>query len=473
MMKQRIVFLYIALLAFMKVDATVPDFDWMKEVGARSYPLATKVYNVADYGAEGNAITLCTASIQKAIDACAADGGGVVTFPPGIFLTGAVFIKSNVDFNVPRGTTLIGSQRIEDYGKIDTRAAGIEMKWPAALVNVLDQKNAAISGEGIIHGKGKVFWDKYHAMRSKYDPKGLRWVVDYDCERPRGVLISNCTDVTVKDIVIYQPGFWSLHILYSEHVTVDNIIISNNIEGRGPSTDGVDIDSSRMILVQNSNINCNDDNFCLKAGRDADGLRVNRPTEYVVIRNCIAGHGDGLFTCGSETSGGIRNIVAYNMKGMGTKYGLRFKSTIQRGGTIENIYLYNIEMVGVRDPFVVDLNWLPSYNANVLPEGYDYETLPPHWKKLLTAVDPKQGTPKFKNIYFENVTATKAGTCVKAKGMKETTLDHFHFSNVRFQGETAGYISFAKDWHFDGFTVDAKDGGLKLENNKNVKLSKQ
>ncbi|MFR9165451.1 MAG: glycoside hydrolase family 28 protein [Dysgonomonas sp.] len=452
------------------IKAQEPNFEWMKDVGAQSYPQGQKTYNVADYGAVGDAVTMCTEAIQKAIDDCAANGGGRITFDPGIYLTGSLFIKSNTDFEVPRGTTLIGSQNLDDYKKIDTRVAGIEMKWPAALINIIGQKNSAISGSGVIHGKGKVFWDKYFDMRKEYNPKGLRWIVDYDCERPRGILISECSDVTVKDIVLYQPGFWSLHILYSEHVTVDNIIISNNIEGRGPSTDGVDIDSSRKILVQNSNINCNDDNFCLKAGRDADGLRVNRPCEYVVIRNCIAGHGDGLFTCGSETSGGIRNIVAYNMKGIGTKYGLRFKSTAQRGGVIENIYLYNVIMEGVRDPFVVDMNWHPAYSTSKLPEGYSYETLPEHWKKMLTPVDPEKGMPKFRNIHFENVTATDAGVCIKASGVSASTLDGFSFKNVSFTGKNAGKISYAKEWSFNNFSVKASEDKLELENNTGVTI---
>ncbi len=449
----------------------IPDFSWMKDVGAKSFPQSVKVYNVTDYGAQGDALVMCTESIQKAIDDCSASGGGIVTFGPGIYLTGSIFIKQNVNFNIPKGATLIGSQDIADYKKIDTRIAGIEMNWPSALINVIGQKNVAITGDGTINGRGKVFWDKYRAMRNEYDPKGLRWIVDYDCERPRGILISDCENVTVKDIVLYQPGFWSLHILYSQHITVDGIIISNNIEGRGPSTDGIDIDSSSKILVQNSNINCNDDNFCLKSGRDSDGLRVNRPCEYVVIRDCIAGHGDGLFTCGSETSGGIRNIVAYNMKAYGTKYGLRFKSTIQRGGVIENIYLQNIEMVGVRDPFIVDLNWLPTYSNSKLPEGYDPNNIPAHWTKMLAPVDPKIGTPKFKNIYFENITATKAGTCVKVTGIKTGTIDNFYFKNVHFDGAKAGNITFAKDWSFEDFSVKATSGEMVIVKDcKNVKL---
>ena len=191
----------------------------------------------------------------------------------------------------------MGSQDLKDYKYIDTRVAGVEMNWPSALVNILNKENAAITGDGVIHGKGKVFWDKYWTMRKDYEKKGLRWIVDYDCDRPRGILISECKNVTVDGVVLYQPGFWSLHILYSEHVTVNDITISNNIEGHGPSTDGIDIDSSSFVLVQNSSINCNDDNFCLKAGRDSDGLKVNRPCEYIVLRDCYAGVGAGLVTC--------------------------------------------------------------------------------------------------------------------------------------------------------------------------------
>ncbi|KAA6300063.1 MAG: Endo-polygalacturonase [Candidatus Ordinivivax streblomastigis] len=363
---------------------------------------------------------------------------------------------------------LIGSQNLDDYLKIDTRIAGIEMEWPSALINIIDSKNAAISGDGVINGRGKVFWDKFREMNKEYNTKALRWAVDYDCQCPRGILIANCSDVTVKDIILYQPGFWSVHILYSHHVTVDNVIISNNIEGRGPSTDGIDIDSSEKVLVQNSNINCNDDNFCLKAGRDADGLRVNRPCQYVVIRDCIAGHGDGLFTCGSETSGGIKHIVAYNLKGLGTHFGLRFKSTSLRGGIMEDIHFYNIEMTDVKNPLILDLNWFPSYSFPVLPEGYHPDSIPAHWKILLLPVDPEKGLPKFRNIYFENVSATNAEKCVAVYGLANSLIEQFHFKNVRLQGEKAGNINYAENWHFDGFVIDAKNSELEMKNNKNV-----
>lgn len=469
------------LLGFQTIIAQAqsfePDFsacNWLNDVGARTAPYSRGIeYNPIDFGAVGDAVTLCTEAIQATIDKCAENGGGVVRFSTGMYLTGSLFLKSNVILDIPKGVRIIGCQNISDYKEIPTRVAGIEMVWPAALINIVDQQNVAIVGDGVIDGMGKVFWDKYHEMRSKYDPKGLRWVVDYDCKRPRGIIIENSKDVTLKDFVLYRPGFWSVHILYSEYVTVDGLTINNNIEARGPSTDGIDIDSSERILVQNCYINCNDDNFCLKAGRDADGLRVNRPCQYIVIRDCIAGHGDGLFTCGSETSGDIKNILIYNMKGLGTKYGLRFKSTAQRGGTIENIYMYNIQMDGVRDPFVVNLNWHPSYSNSLLPEGYKYDELPDHWKKLLEPVDPKDGLPKFKNIYFENVQAINAKTCIKVSGLEDSTIDNFYFKNVSFTGENAGKISFANDWEFENFEVNGTTNPKIIVDNSHLKLPKQ
>lgn len=457
-------FLWAALLALTLAGCTsvptdgVPDFPWMKEVGAQQFPTSEQTFHVTDYGAVGDAVSLCTDAIQQAIDAAEAAGGGKVTFEPGIYLTGSLFVGNNVNLHIPKGVTLIGSQDLRDYRRIPTRVAGIEMEWPAALVNIIDKRNAAISGQGTIHGRGKVFWDKYWEMRREYNPKGLRWIVDYDCERPRGILISGSRQVTVRDVVLYQPGFWSLHILYSRHVTVDGIIISNNIEGHGPSTDGVDIDSSEYILVQNSSINCNDDNFCLKAGRDADGLRVNRPCQYVVIRDCEAGLGGGLVTCGSETSGGIRHIVAYRMKARGTTCGLRFKSTCQRGGVIEDLHFHDIEMEGVKQPLVVDLNWHPAYSTSRLPEGYDPETIPSHWKTMLLPVTPEQGTPTFRNVHLSRVTATGAATCIRAIGIEQSPITGFTFDRVRLQGRHAGRIEQCQEWQMEGLLIEAEDG---------------
>jgi polygalacturonase len=448
-----VVLLFLAVIAHAQANP-----GWADKVGAKTFPSKKTLFYADAYGATGDAKTINTTAIQKAIDACAAKGGGIVTFKPGRYLTGSLFIKKNVCLNIDEGVELMGSQDLKDYPEIDTRVAGIEMKWPAALLNVIGQTNAAITGKGLVNAQGKPYWDKYWNMRKEYEPKGLRWIVDYDAKRPRTLLVSNSTDVTIKGITLQQAGFWTVQLLYSKQVTVDGITIRNNVDGHGPSTDGVDIDSSSWILVQNCDIDCNDDDFCLKAGRDWDGLRVNRPTEYVVVRKCVSRAGAGLITLGSETSGGIRHVLATDLVGNGTSNGLNIKSATTRGGLIEDIHFTNITMNGVGTAFQITMNWNPSYSYSKLPDGYDMNTMPEHWKKMLHKVEPaEKGIPQFKDVYISNIKATGAKKAVNAIGLKESALIGFHFNNVSIEANTAGDIQFAQNWQWTNTQITTKD----------------
>jgi polygalacturonase len=250
--------------------------------------------------------------------------------------------------------------------------------------------------------------------------------------------------------------------LYSKYVTVDGIIIRNNIGGSGPSTDGVDIDSSSWILVKNSDIDCNDDNFCIKAGRDWDGLRVNRPAEYIVIRDCISRKGGGLITFGSETSGGMRHILAKNLKANGTGVGIRFKSATNRGGTIEDIYIDNIEMTDVGTALEITPNWNPSYSYSTLPAGYDIKTVPEHWRKMLEKVDPEKGIPHFKNVFISNINVNGARKAVFADGLDQEPLRNFNFNNVTITANNAGSIKNANNWSFTNVSIQTKDNSKVL-----------
>jgi polygalacturonase len=458
------------------LDKLISGLTWFKEVGAKTIPKIIKTYKVADFGAVGDGTTINTKAIQSTIDACSNNGGGEVIFEKGAYLTGSLFIKKNVHFKIDKGVELLGSQNISDYPEIDTRVAGIEMKWPAALINILDQDNVAFTGEGVINAQGKVFWEKYWNMRKDYDVKGLRWIVDYDCKRVRTVLISGSSNVTIKGLTLRYSGFWTVQVLYSKYVTVAGLTIQNNVEGterKGPSTDGVDIDSSTYVLVEDCDIDCNDDDFCLKAGRDADGLRVNRPTEYIIIRNCLARRGGGLLTCGSETSGSIRNVLAYNLKANGTNNCINFKSASTRGGTVENVYIYNVEMNNVGTSLQVTMNWNPAYSYSTLPASYNYDSIPPHWKVMLTKVSPEQGLPHFRNIYLSNLKGTAKKAAITAAGMKESLAENFNLSDIDIQSNTAGEITFAKGWKFDKVIINAKDKStLSVINSEDMKLAK-
>jgi len=476
-MKKQYYLLIILLILFCRSlsaqisDTVFPELKWVNEVGAKNTPDGKNIFNVNKYGAKNDGKTLNTKAIQAAIDACWKKGRGLVTFDTGAYLTGSLFIKKGVNLVIGEKVMLLGSQNIEDYPEINTRVAGIELKWPAALINILKEDNAEISGKGIVHAQGKIFWDKYWKMRRDYDAKGLRWIVDYDCKRPRTMLIQESSNVTIKDITLKQAGFWTVQILYSEHVTVDGIVIQNNVDGSGPSTDGIDIDSSTRILVQNCDIDCNDDDFCLKAGRDADGLRVNKPTEYIVIRKCVARKGAGLITCGSETSGGIRNVLAYDMVANGTTNCINFKSAITRGGTVENIYVHNIEMNNVGTMLRATMDWNPAYSYSTLPKGYSYDSIPNHWKVFLEKVGPERGTPHFKNVHLTGMKGTVRGAAVSIAGMKESPVENYFLTDIDVVARSQGDISFAKGWKFKNVSIKTENNiTLKVQNSTDMDL---
>jgi polygalacturonase len=469
---KRILFFVFLLGALQPAGAQTESLSWTKMVGARSMPKAGKLYWVNDYGTIADSNKVSSAIIQKAIDACATKGGGTVAFRPGVYTTGALFLKSGVHLRIDSGVLIKGSQNFDDYPEIDTRIAGIEMKWPAALINVIGQKNVAVTGKGKVNAQGKFCWDKYWAMRKDYDARGLRWIVDYDAKRVRTFLVQSSSDVTLKGLTFANAGFWTVQLLYSDHLTVDGVTIRNNEDGKGPSTDGVDIDSSSWVLVENCDIDCNDDDFCLKAGRDWDGLRVNRPTEYVVIRKCVARKGGGLLTLGSETSGGIRHVLATDLVAKGTGNGFHIKSATTRGGVVEDIYFQNITMESVGNAFMYTMNWNPTYSYSKLPDSFNGQALPAHWTVMLNKVEPaERGTPHFRDIHVSNVRVLQAKKAINAAGLPASELEHFHFSDVNIKADVPGDISFARDWTWERVQVEAKDGTVvQVKDSKEMKL---
>ena len=442
---------------------------WVKSVGARRAPESKRVFAANTYGAVGDGAINSTKAIQQAIDACFRAGGGIVTFSPGQYVTGALFLKSNVHLRVPAGVTLLGSQDDVDYPSLSTRIAGIEMEWPAALINVNDQRNVKISGGGVIDGRGEKWWDRYWDLRREYEPKGLRWASDYDAQRVRLMVIWKSTDVTVENLSLRRSGFWTVQIVYSDHVTANGLKISDN---KGPSTDGVDIDSSAYVLVENCDIDNNDDDICLKAGRDSDGLRVNRPTEYIVVRNNIARRGGGVISFGSETSGGIRKVFAFHNQGIGTNEGIRFKSAKTRGGYVEDVLIRDLKLENVPLPFTFTLNWNPSYSYATIPA--EAKNIPPYWRVLSTPVlPPERGLCEFRNITIENVTVVGAFRIFSAAGMPAKPIVNVKWINVTAQGNQAGTIESARDWTMTNVELRTADGlPVKIIESTNVQAPK-
>lgn len=422
------------------------------------------VYNVSDYGAAGDGRTLDTAAIQAAIDAAGAQASrenkSLVILPEGTYLTSSLFLKSHMEFRMERGAVLLGTTEEEAYPILPNRVAGIEMEWPVGILNILGQQDVAVTGEGMIDGQGPYWWNKYWGedgtggMRREYDPRGLRWCVDYDCRRVRNLVVMESQKIELKGFGSVRSGFWNIHVCYSEQVHVDGLWIRDNA---GPSTDGIDIDSSRNVLVENCRVACNDDSICVKSGRDADGLRVNRVCEDVVIQNCEILTGCGV-TLGSETSGGIRNVTIRNLKYHNTDCGFRIKSARTRGGVMEDILVENLDMVNVHYIFNLCLNWHPAYSYCRIPEDYTGE-IPKHWKVLAEQVPEEQGIPQVKNLTIRNINAWNEpdykgpSRAFEIDAFPEKPMTGIRLEHVKIQAGEFGRVSGVKDWQWEDVNI--------------------
>jgi polygalacturonase len=417
-------------------------------------------FRPSDFGAKGDGKTLDTAAIQKALDAAAKSENATVSFKSGVYLTGAIFVKSGTHLRIDKGVELRGAQDLAAYPIMQTRVAGIEMQWPAALINVYKQSHVKISGKGAVDGDGKVWWDKYWKMRrEEYEPKGLRWAVDYDCRRPRLIQVYDSSDVDLSGLTLKRAGFWTVHLCYSRNITVDGLTIRNNSpqDGRGPSTDGIDIDSSSDVTVAHCDIECNDDAICLKAGRDADGLRVNRPSRKIVIHDNIVRAGAAGVTFGSETSGGIREVEVFRVTALApVPAGILFKSASTRGGTIENVNIHEMTMEGVATPISVTFNWNPSYSYAKMPEGI--KDPPDYWRVLTEPVPPEKGLPHLHDVRIAGIKATGARQAFSVVSYPESPLRDFQFRDLDIEARTVGKMDNTENWTFTNCAIRTADG---------------
>ena len=440
--------------------------SWLESLfyGDSFVSIPKTVFHAAEFGVKADGKTVNTLALQAAIDAAGQNGGGVVVLPKGVVLSGALFMRSHVELRLDNGVTLRAVDKDAEYPDKWTRIAGIEIEWPAALINIYDVEHVRVCGQGKIDGGGEYWWNKFYEILEPYQEQNMRWAVDYDARRVRPMVVYESNNVHLYDFRVERSGFWTITVIYSEQVHVDGVTIRNNIGGHGPSTDGINVDSSVDVLVENCDVDCNDDNFCLKAGRDSDGLRVNRPVKNVVIRNCTTGKGHGLITLGSETSGGMENIEVYGLNAIGTSNGIRFKSAKVRGGIMHNIWFHDIEMDSVRHPFHWQLNWFPEYSYPPRPEHIPESEWPAHWKALLTQVDPpEKGIPEFYDIRISDIRVKNAEEAFHVNAYAEKPINDVEFERVIIHAQTGGMIRNAQNWTMNEVTLYSKDQ-VELEN---------
>ncbi|WP_207425505.1 glycoside hydrolase family 28 protein [Pedobacter sp. SYSU D00535] len=390
-----------------------------------------KQYNILDFGAKGDGQTLNTVAIQNAIDKCSKDGGGSVVVPSGTFISGSLFLKADVDLFLQNGAVLKGSINPEDYPQVNTRWEGEEKKWTACLLNAIDLSNFKISGKGTIDGSGDLWTAR---GRSQTQTTGVRF------GRPRLIGIQNCKNVLVEGLHLNNQASWGLFVLYSNNVKINNLKIT--AEHNIPSSDGIDIDSSKDILIRGCDIDVNDDCISIKSGKDEDGLRVNRPSEDILIEKCRFGYGHGGVAMGSETSGGIRNVVVRNcLFEAGNWAPIRFKSQPSRGGVVENITYKNLVIRDTRQAVEFNMAWRmvnPKPAAKVLPV--------------------------VRNVRIINVKGT-ARSVGNMKGLEGSPIEGITFKNCEVSAQRGLTIEHARNVDLRGLVIKGVIGEKITKNN--------
>ncbi|MDP9169775.1 MAG: glycoside hydrolase family 28 protein, partial [Acidobacteriota bacterium] len=393
-----------------------------------------KRFLVTDYGALADGKTVNTKSIQAAIDKCATSGGGVLVIPKGTFLSGAIFLKQGVNLLVEKDGVLKGTTNIDDYPQIQTRWEGTEEMWTSSFVNAEGLTDLDISGEGTIDGSGEE-WLQNNPFRrpAAGDPPVVR-PAGPRRGRPRLIGIQNSKRVRIANLNLHNQAVWCLFILYSEDVLADGLRIT--AEHNIPSSDGIDIDSSKRVRVNNVYIDVNDDCISIKSGKDADGLRVNRPAEDIVIENSHFAYGHGGVAMGSETSGGIRNVEVRNCISDSGKWApIRFKTQPSRGGVVENITYRDMKLHDTKQAFEFNLEW---------------RMVPP-------IAPPAKVLPVVRNVNIINVSGDVQAVGI-IHGLAGSPIQGVTFENCKITAQKGFKLDHARNVDLKGLTLDVKEG---------------
>lgn len=312
--------------------------------------------NVSEYGARGDGATLDTQAIQAALDAAGARGGGVVTAPPGVYLCGTLFLRSNTTLHLAAGATILGSTRLGDYVTMTWGAAGDRTPWH--LIVAKDVHNVRICGQGTIDGNGPAFWEPTVPLpggdgspltvvpaREPTAERGpLCWIKHIENQRPSPMIeITNCQDVRVEDVLITNSAGWCLHLHDSDRCLVRGITLTTNL--MGPNNDGIDVTGCRDVIISDCNISCCDDAVCLKNTPDS------RHSERITVTNCVIRTRCVAFKTGESYCGPMRQIAISNCVVYESSRAIALYS--HEGAEVEDVVISNI-VCDTRSPLMVN-----------------------------------------------------------------------------------------------------------------------
>jgi len=461
-------------------------------------------FNIVRFGAVADGLTLNTNSINAAIEACHKKGGGVVVVPAGLWLTGPVVLKSNVNLHLQRNAVLQFTKDLSQYPLVEGNWEGLPQMRNQSPISATGATNIAITGFGIIDGGGDAWrmvkkdklteshWKKlvagggvlsddkkiwYPTESSKKgsaykNPGAISaektqafYMEVKDFLRPNLLVFTRCNRILLEGVTFQNSPAWCLHPLMSENIIIRNINVKNPWYAQ--NGDGLDLESCRYVLVENSVFDVGDDGICIKSGRDAEGRKRAMPTQDVIVRNCTVYAAHGGFVIGSEMSGGARNIWVDNCTFIGTDIGLRFKTTRGRGGVVENIFINNIAMRDIiGEAILFDMYYAAQ---DPIPAAGEKREPPKVEEKPVT-----EETPQFRNIYINNVVANGAEKAIFVRGLPEMNVKNIVMQNMVLQAKHGLDMTEGSDIVLKNVTLISQDTNpvLNVHNSKNITLDK-
>lgn len=405
---------------------------------------------------------LNTNRIQKAIDELSAKGGGTIIVPNGIWKTGRIQLKNNINLHLEDNAQLVFSGEIKDFlPVVFTRIEGVEVMSLGACIYANGATNIAITGNGKLVGPQKgsirnniltkdvienVIDAKTPVAERIVDGSKQDWIFP-----PMFISPINCKKIYIEGVSLSNTAFWNIVPIYCDNVIIRGVTVNSVGTPRG---DGIDIDSSKNVLIEYCNLSTGDDCFTMKAGRAEDGIRVNKATENIVVRYCLALKGHGGITCGSETAGMIRNLYVHDCVFIDSGVGIRFKTRRNRGGGGENLTYERIRMN--LDQTAIKWDMLGSSGS----VGDLADRLPAR------AITPL--TPKFEKITIKDIIIENCSNFIKVFGIPESPVNHLTIENATVN---CGELFNAHDLRnavFRNNTITTKDSTLFLLDSKNV-----
>ncbi len=422
----------------------------MQVPGLPKFP--NRSFNIKDYGAEGDGQSLNTNAIAKTIDACASAGGGTVIIPAGLWLTGPIQMKSNINLHVERGALVQFTTDHTQYPMIKSSNTSNSIV-PASPVYGYDLDNIAITGEGILDGAGeswrpvkkekmtesqwkklvasggvldkdqKIWWPSQGALEGEDFLKTLKnkkgaapedYIPARDYLRPYMVYFVHCKNMLLQDVTIRNSPKFVFYPNDCNNLTIDHVNIFNAYWAQ--NGDGMDISASKNVVLYRCTVSAGDDGICMKSSGGKNSDPNNFALENVVIAGCTVYHAHGGFVIGSNTDGGMRNIFVDDCNFIGTDIGVRVKSNAGRGGLVKDIYVRNIYMKDI-------------INEAILFDTY-YENRPPGFVEDPNKPVPTEKIPEFRDFHFNNIYCNGATTAIAITGLPQMPIHDIQFDSI-------------------------------------------